>query len=103
MFNSSKPKSCKNCGVCCTWEVPIYPEDKDNIPEDMVEIIKIPEEYKAMRRHRGSNVYIAFDLKTKKCTIYKKKPIACREFEMGGHDCLMARNFDSIYTYQIKN
>jgi len=100
MSRSSKPKNCKNCGLCCTWEVEIYPEDKDDIPKEMTERIKTSlEELRIMRLRPGTNVCIALDLKTKKCTIHNKKPTSCKEFEIGGHDCLLAREHDSIKIY----
>ena len=33
----------------------------------------------------------ALDRNTMRCTIYDKRPLICREFEMGGGDCIKAR------------
>ena len=33
----------------------------------------------------------ALDRDTMFCTIYEKRPWICREFEMGGYECLAAR------------
>ena len=34
----------------------------------------------------------ALDRRTMACTIYDKRPLICREFEMGGADCLAERD-----------
>lgn len=33
----------------------------------------------------------ALDRRTLRCTIYAQRPYVCREFELGGHDCLEER------------
>ena len=33
----------------------------------------------------------ALDRNTMRCTIYENRPQICRDFEMGGRDCLAAR------------
>ena len=33
----------------------------------------------------------ALDRNTMRCTIYENRPQICRDFEMGGDDCLVAR------------
>jgi Fe-S-cluster containining protein len=33
----------------------------------------------------------ALDRHTMLCTIYDKRPLICREFEMGGYECLSER------------
>ena len=33
----------------------------------------------------------ALDRNTMKCTIYEKRPMICREFEMGGYECIAER------------
>jgi Fe-S-cluster containining protein len=32
------------------------------------------------------------DRHTMMCSIYEKRPLICREFEMGGYECLSERN-----------
>jgi Fe-S-cluster containining protein len=34
----------------------------------------------------------ALDRHTMMCSIYEKRPLICREFEMGGYECLSERN-----------
>ena len=33
----------------------------------------------------------ALDRNTMACTIYQKRPLICREFEMGGYECVVER------------
>jgi Fe-S-cluster containining protein len=37
----------------------------------------------------------ALDRKSMSCTIYDKRPLICREFELGSHECLAERAVDS--------
>jgi Fe-S-cluster containining protein len=60
--------------------------------------IGIPEKYivrdKAGRRSMArlaDGWCVALDRKTMRCTIYVLRPWICREFQMGGDDCLAAR------------
>ena len=34
----------------------------------------------------------ALDRDTFLCTIYDRRPAICRDFEMGGHECMSERN-----------
>ena len=34
----------------------------------------------------------ALDRKTMLCSIYERRPAICRDFELGGHDCLTERS-----------
>ena len=34
----------------------------------------------------------ALDRKTMLCTIYERRPAICRDFELGGYDCLTERS-----------
>jgi Fe-S-cluster containining protein len=34
---------------------------------------------------------VALDRNTMKCRIYAKRPLVCREFEMGSHECRVER------------
>lgn len=38
----------------------------------------------------------ALDRNTMLCTIYKRRPLICREFEMGGADCREARLLPTV-------
>jgi len=95
----NKPKNCDNCAKCCTWEAEIYSEDE--IPEEMKTFLPgVFEDGSGdmwmMKRNPETDTCIALDLKTLKCFIYKNRPTQCREFELGGKMCLLARRTSSV-------
>jgi Fe-S-cluster containining protein len=59
-----------------------------DIPEEMV-VTDERGEKSMLRLEDGWCV--ALDRKTMRCSIYEKRPWLCREFEMGGDECLKAR------------
>lgn len=78
---------CSGCeAVCCRLPVLLMPEDA------------IPSRYVAHDRHglevvaKGADGWCAaLDRNTLLCTIYEIRPVICRGFDMGGHDCRQER------------
>lgn len=83
---STPSLDCRTCAACChggDW-VPV--EITDNVPEKLTRFGD--EFYSNFMRMRCC----ALRGKTKfSCTIYKIRPAACRDFEVGGEECRKAR------------
>ena len=86
---ADKAVHCSRCpAACCRWEVPLSFEESVIIPEDLQDLNENGEIVMARR----STLYCkALDLGTFRCTIESIKPLACRDFQMGGRSCLEAR------------
>lgn len=80
--------SCSTCNAaCCRMEVMLITDTG------------VPERFVATDQWGGQTMLrlddgwcAALDRSTMLCTIYEKRPLICREFEMGGRDCLVARD-----------
>ena len=94
----SEPKvSCADCeAVCCRLEVLLITET--GVPEEFIETDKWGG--RTMARTE-SGWCSALDLNTKLCRIYDKRPWICREFQMGGPECISERN-QSVYMRSTK-
>ena len=79
--------SCTSCAArCCRLEVMLITETG------------VPDRFIATDARGGLSMLrlddgwcSALDRNTMMCTIYEQRPLICREFEMGGSDCLAAR------------
>ncbi len=79
--------SCTNCqACCCRLEVMLISETG------------VPERFIATDRWGGRTMArsddgwcAALDRKTMSCSIYQQRPFICREFEMGGYECIVER------------
>lgn len=80
--------SCANCeACCCRLEVRIISDT--GVPDRYIEI----DEWGGSRMLRLSDGWCAaLDRNTAKCTIYQQRPWVCREFAMGGHECVDERS-----------
>lgn len=77
---------CSNCGACCRDAVHV--ESGEGVPlEHTVEIGG----RRWMRPHEVAPWCGALDLVTWRCTIYEQRPRVCREFEVAGRGCDIAR------------
>ena len=84
--------SCSRClACCCKLEVILMGED--NPPEEFVETDRWGGQVMA-RLEDGWCA--ALDRDTMRCTIYARRPGVCREFEMGGGECITERKLLSI-------
>ena len=79
--------NCANCKAsCCRLEVMLITDT--GVPDRFIERDKWGCQTMA-RREDGWCA--AIDRNTMKCTIYENRPWVCREFEMGGYECIAER------------
>jgi Fe-S-cluster containining protein len=78
---------CENCeACCCRLEVMLITDT--GVPENYTEIDK----WGGVSMARLEDGWCsALDRNTMMFIIYKKRPWICREFEMGGHECISER------------
>ena len=100
VLNESNDVSCDGCGACCLhMSHPMYYskgcDDNGNFILDYPE--GMPEELKRSLDDGGYSITdpdtpcIWLDLATRQCRHYEWRPPVCREFELGGDDCLRIR------------
>ena len=79
--------TCADCeACCCRLEVMLITDT--GVPEHFVET----DGWGGMRMARLDDGWCAaLDRHTMQCLIYEKRPWICREFEMGGDECLSER------------
>ncbi len=79
--------TCVNCeACCCRLEVMLITDT--GVPDRFIEIDK----WGGMTMARLEDGWCsALDRNTMACTIYEKRPWVCREFEMGGYECISER------------
>jgi uncharacterized protein len=79
--------ACANCeACCCRLEVMLITET--GVPDYYIEI----DEWGGQSMARLKDGWCsALDRNTMKCMIYERRPWVCREFEMGGYECLSER------------
>jgi len=97
-------ESCDGCGACCrvVTEPPFYKvfgeegeEAWDRLKRERPDIFAhlLADYHK--RRAEGGPFYgtpcLWFDAESRRCRHYEFRPLACREFEVGGFDCHDAR------------
>lgn len=79
--------TCANCkACCCRLEAMLF--NDTGVPNRY--IITDKEGRKSMARLKDGWC-AALDRDTMRCTIYRKRPWICREFKMGGDDCISVR------------
>lgn len=78
---------CSNCqACCCRLEVMVITDT--GVPEQHLAVDKWGAET-MLRLDDGW--CSALDRDTYMCTIYEKRPLICREFEMGSYECIEER------------
>lgn len=82
-MTSSKP-TCDTCeAACCRMQVLLIGDP--DVPEGMTE----RSDWGGQVMHRRADGWCtALDRGTMRCTIYQQRPQVCRDYEMGGIDCL---------------
>lgn len=68
--------ACKGCGLCCMWQSkPPFAEGetKPDIP---------------IEPNPDNSPCCWLDLETRECKHYEHRPELCKNFELGGRDCL---------------
>ena len=79
--------TCANCrACCCRLEVLLIGDT--GVPDRFVAI----NNWGGMTMARLKDGWCAaLDRESMRCTIYPQRPWVCREFEMGGHECVSER------------
>lgn len=79
--------NCAGCeACCCRLEVMLITDT--GVPDRFVET----DEWDGRRMARLEDGWCsALDRNTMACMIYQKRPLICREFEMGGYECISER------------
>ena len=79
--------TCASCKAsCCRMEVMLLGED--DIPPELTE----EDRWGGLIMARGRDGWCAaLDRRTLLCGIYEQRPTVCRDFEMGGSDCIAER------------
>lgn len=79
--------TCGTCTArCCQLEVILMGDD--DVP---IRFVVEDEWGGSVMARRDDGWCAALDRETMLCTIYERRPGVCREFEMGGDDCLTER------------
>ena len=83
----SEAVTCAMCdAVCCQLEVLLITDT--GVPERFIDV----DEWGGRTMARASSGWCAaLDETTNLCSIYENRPWVCREFEMGGADCIAER------------
>ena len=79
--------TCTDCEACCCRLEAMLFNDTE-VPDKFIEI-DTRGERRMTRLEDGWCA--ALDRKTMMCTIYENRPWICREFEMGGYECISER------------
>ena len=78
--------SCEGCGACCYLQSlpPYMPTELDVLAKHLVAEISA-----AMKRnHKGPCIWLNAE---KRCGHYEERPEVCRQFELGGEECVTLR------------
>jgi Fe-S-cluster containining protein len=83
----SEDITCSTCKAnCCQLEVMLITDT--GVPEKFIAV----DEWGGMTMARLDDGWCAaLDRETMMCSIYELRPWICREFEMGGYECLAER------------
>jgi hypothetical protein len=80
--------SCERCeACCCRLEVLLMAED--DVPVALSELDQLGA---AVMRRLEDGWCAALDRNTLRCTIYERRPMLCREFEVGSFACIEERS-----------
>ena len=86
--NADPDISCATCAACCCrLEVMLMGEDQ--IPEELTD----QDRWGGwVMRRLDDGWCAALDRSNMKCGIYAHRPIICRDYQMGGGDCIAERS-----------
>ena len=89
VIETHKPSvSCTTCRAnCCKLEVILMSED--DVPHALIHIDRWGGHVMA---RLDDGWCAALDRDTMLCGIYERRPAICREYELGGSDCLLERS-----------
>jgi len=77
--------ACAGCGSCCRLVVELLP-GVDDVPEELV----VEHDGVRCMEQRGNGTCVALDPLTRLCSIYERRPTACRDFTRASPPCLKA-------------
>jgi Fe-S-cluster containining protein len=86
---------CISCGACCayseSWPAFIGNGDGEGIPDELIDF-----EHERMQCHADRCSALLGEIGSRtQCSVYANRPLVCREFQRGSHDCIMVRrSFD---------
>jgi Fe-S-cluster containining protein len=79
--------SCDNCrAVCCRLQVLLIGDN--DVPESMIEWSDWGGQ---VMRREADGWCTALDRDTMRCSIYSRRPQLCRDYAMGGSECIAER------------
>ena len=79
--------SCANCEACCC-RLEVILITNTGVPDNYIET----DQWGGMRMARRDDGWCAaLDRSTMMCMIYAVRPKVCRDFEMGGYECIAER------------
>jgi Fe-S-cluster containining protein len=87
--------SCRAC--CCKLEVMLMGED--DVPLSLVETDRWGGQ---VMKRLGDGWCAALDRATMLCRIYEQRPAICRDYQLGGTDCLSERSQLGVVMVQRK-
>ena len=95
--SAANPVDCASCeALCCRLQVLLI-GDRD-IPEGMTDW----SDWGGQVMHRRDDGWCtALDRTTMRCTIYSRRPQVCRDYEMGGAECIDERQLESPIPIRI--
>ncbi|OIQ96641.1 flagellin N-methylase [mine drainage metagenome] len=80
--------TCANCRACCC-RLEVLLMGDDDIPLRLT----VEDRWGGwVMRRLGDGWCAALDRNTMNCTIYERRPGVCRDYPMGGSDCLVERS-----------
>jgi Fe-S-cluster containining protein len=94
MLSGAELIACSNCfAICCQLDVMLI--DDNDVPDYL---IAIDERGQTTMAKAESGWCAAMDPNTNLCTIYHQRPGVCRDYDMGGQECVDERRIyiDSV-------
>ena len=97
------PDSCDDCGLCCQgvgspvmlyqsrpeWTGP-HPHQPEGMPQHLID--EIDSHFQGLARgEEPQDGCLWYDAAAKQCRHYAWRPKVCRDYELGGPDCLKLR------------
>lgn len=84
-------ETCLACGACCRQGFDVVGVEEDDSVEARALAVSAPGGGAELRRPEGYCVALARREAPYACRIYAARPVACREFPVGGEACWLAR------------
>lgn len=85
--NTDSAVTCAECEACCC-KLQVWLMPGDDVPDHLIEYDRWNT---ATMQRRADGWCAALSRDTLLCTIYQNRPMICREFAMGGSECIDER------------